>query len=227
MYAHTEEQLRIQKRNFRNVQVDGVGVSISNVSAPYLPVFLTRFGASNFQVGLLSSMPGVTGLLLAVFVGRFLQMRRNIVPWYSLSRLLVIMCYAITGILTLLLAEKYLIVATLGIWAFATIPQIALAVAFSVVMNSVAGPEGRYALLSRRWAIFGLTGVVGTFIVTRVIDLLTFPLNYAIMFLVLSLGGFVSYYFSNKIQIPDQPVTQLSKNDSLKDRIMNFLALLR
>ena len=106
MNPHTDEEIQIQKRNFRNVQIDGVGVSISSVSAPFLPVFLTRLGASNFQVGLLTSMPGVTGLILALIVGRFLQTRRNIVPWYSLSRLLVILCYALTGILTLLIAEK-------------------------------------------------------------------------------------------------------------------------
>jgi hypothetical protein len=200
----SEEDLRVQKLNFRYVQIDAVGVSISNISAPFLPVFLTRLGASNFQVGLLTSMPGVTGLLLAIVVGRFLQSRRNIVPWYSLSRLLVILCYALTGILALLLAERYVIIATLGIWAFATIPQTALAVAFSVVMNGVAGPTGRYALLSRRWTIFGLTGVIGTFIVTRVIDLIHFPVNYASMFLILSLGGFVSFYFSRKITLPDQ-----------------------
>ena len=47
---------------------------------PFLPVFLTRLGASNFQVGLLSSMPGMTGLVLAMLVGRFLQTRRDVVP---------------------------------------------------------------------------------------------------------------------------------------------------
>src|SRR5512138_267435 len=193
MNPPTEDQIQIQKRNFRNVQIDGVGVSISNVAAPYLPVFLTRLGASNFQVGLLSSMPGMTGLVLAILVGRFLQTRRDIVPWYSLWRLLVILCYALTGILTITVSEKFVIIATLAIWAFATIPQTALSVAFSVVMNAVAGPEGRYALLSRRWAIFGLTGVIGTFIVTRLIDLIYFPLNYAVMFMVLSLGGFFSF----------------------------------
>jgi len=227
MNPPTEEQLQIQKRNFRNVQIDGVGVSISNISAPYLPVFLTRLGATNFQVGLLSSMPGMTGLLLAIFVGRFLQTRKNIVFWYGLSRLMVIMCFALTGILTLFVEEKYLIIATLVIWAFATLPQTALAVAFSVVMNAVAGPDGRYALLSRRWAIFGITGVVGTFIVTRVIDLIDFPVNYAIMFLVLSLGGFLSYYFSNQIQIPDQTPPPLVTSDSSKDRIKNYITLLR
>jgi len=227
MNPTTEEELQIQKLNFRNVQIDGVGVSISNVSAPYLPVFLTRLGASNFQVGLLSSMPGVTGLFLAIIVGRFLQTRKNVVPWYGLSRLLVILCYALTGILTLLLAREYVIIATLAIWAFATLPQTALAVAFSVVMNAVAGPAGRYALLSRRWAIFGITGVVGTFIVTRVIDLLDFPLNYAIMFMVLSLGGFLSYYFSNQIQIPDQTQSVISQTSTSTSGLKNYLALLR
>src|SRR5512145_983118 len=187
-----EHELEIQKRNFRYVQIDAIGVSISNVAAPFLPVFLTRLGASNFQVGLLSSMQGMTGLVLAMMVGRFLQTRRNVVPWYSLSRLMVILCYALTGILTLLVSEKFVILATLAIWAFATLPQTALAVAFSVVMNAVAGPEGRYALLSRRWAIFGLTGVIMTFLVTRAIDLVEFPHNYEMMFFGLSIGGLIS-----------------------------------
>ncbi len=224
----TGQELKIQKQNFRYVQIDAVGVSISNVAAPFLPVFLTRLGASNFQVGLLSSMPGVTGLLLAIAVGRFLQTRRNIVPWYSLSRLMVILCYALTGILTLAISEKFAILATLAIWAFATLPQTALAVAFSVVMNAVAGPEGRYALLSRRWTIFGLTGVIGTFIVTRLINLINFPLNYAIMFLVLSLGGFFSYYFSRQITLPESVVPPpLTKSTNPRDGIQNYLDILR
>ncbi len=222
-----EDSQNSQRLNFRYVQIDAIGVSISNIAAPFLPVFLTRLGASNFQVGLLSSMPGVTGLILAIVVGRFLQTRRAIVPWYSLSRLLVISCYALTGLLTLLLPKEAVVTSTLVIWALATLPQIALAVAFSVVMNAVAGPEGRYALLSRRWTVFGLTSVIGTFIVTRLIDLIAFPLNYALMFLTLSLGGLLSFYFSSRIDIPDQSPPPLSKSASPLDGIRNYLSLLR
>jgi MFS family permease len=227
MNTTIEDPIQLQKRNFRYVQIDAIGVSISNVAAPFLPVFLTRLGATNFQVGLLSSMPGMTGLLLAILVGRFLQTRRNVVPWYSLSRLMVILCYALTGILTLLIPEKFVIISTLAIWAFATLPQTALAVAFSVVMNAVAGPEGRYALLSRRWAIFGLTSVIGTFIVTRLIDQVAFPLNYAVMFLVLSLGGFFSFYFSRQITLPDQVAPPRSNSGSPREGLRNYISLLR
>ena len=221
------EQDEIQKRNFRYVQIDAVGVSISNVAAPFLPVFLTRLGASNFQVGLLTSMPGVTGLILAIIVGRFLQTRTSIVPWYSLSRLLVISCYALTGLLTFVLSKEYAVIATLAIWAFATLPQTALAVAFSVVMNAVAGPEGRYALLSRRWAIFGLTSVVMTFFVTRTIDLVEFPRNYEMMFLGLSAGGLISYYFSNQIKLPLQTPPVLAPSSSAFDSARNYFSLIR
>jgi hypothetical protein len=227
MITPGESELDIQKRNFRYVQIDAIGVSIASVAAPFLPVFLTRLGATNFQVGLLSSMPGITGLILALLVGRFLQTRRNIVPVYGLSRLLFLSCYGLTGILTLVVDEKFAIIATLAIWAFATLPQTALNVAFSVVMNAVAGPEGRYALLSRRWAIIGVTGVVGTFIVTRLINLIDFPVNYAVMFMVLSLGGFFSFYFSRKIQVPDQVALPLPISSSPGQSFRNYVQLMR
>jgi hypothetical protein len=221
------EQNEIQKQNFRNVQIDAVGVSISNVAAPFLPVFLTRLGATNFQVGLLTSMPGITGLVLAIVVGRFLQSRRDIVQWYSIARLFVISCFAMTGLFTFILSKEYAVIATLGVWAFATLPQTVLAVAFSVVMNAVAGPEGRYALLSRRWAIFGLTGVVMTFLVTRTIDLIAFPHNYEIMFFTLSLGGLVSFYFSRRIILPPQTPPPAAPVTSTFDSARNYFSLIR
>ncbi len=94
-------------------------------------------------------------------------------------------------------------------------------------MNAVAGPEGRYALLSRRWAIFGLTSVIGTFMVTRLIDLVYFPLNYALMFLTLSIGGLISFYFSSRITLPDQNLHPLSGHHSPLEEIRGYLILLR
>ena len=82
--------IKIQQRNKRYVQIDAIGVGTASAAAPFLPVFLTRLGATPVQVGLLTSMPGFTGLFMALWVGHFLQKQRNVVPWFSLSRLLVI-----------------------------------------------------------------------------------------------------------------------------------------
>jgi hypothetical protein len=224
---YSDESFATRKRNFRNVQIDAIGVGLASAAAPFLPVFLARLGASNFQVGLLTSMPGITGLILAFFVGRFLQTRRKIVPWFSLSRLMVLSCYALTGLVTLIIPRGHAVVSTLVIWAFATLPQTALSVCFTVVMNAVAGRDGRYALLSRRWAILGLTSFAATFIITEFIDRIPFPLSYEIMFLGLSLGGLISFYFSSRITLPDQTPPPLAGGKTASETLQNTLTLLR
>jgi hypothetical protein len=50
--AQTASPLEIQKRNFRNVQIDAIGIGLASAAAPFLPVFLARLGATNIQVGL-------------------------------------------------------------------------------------------------------------------------------------------------------------------------------
>lgn len=224
----SSSSFEIQKQNYRNVQLDAIGVGLASAAAPFLPVFLARLGASNFQVGLLSSMPGLTGLILAILVGRFLQTRRNIVPWFSLSRLLVLSSYAFTGLIAVFVAEALAVKSILAVWALATLPQTALAVAFSVVMNAVAGPDGRYNLLSRRWAIIGLTNAVVTFLATQMLDRVLFPLNYQILFIGLSVGGLISFYFSSRITLPDQLSPLLVKaGQSLGATLRDYRELLR
>jgi hypothetical protein len=224
---HTEETYNTRRRNFRYVQIDAVGVGLASAAGPFLPVFLARLGASNFQVGLLTSMPGITGVVLAFFVGRFLQTRRKIVPWFSLSRLMVLSCYALTGLVTLILPRNHTVVSTLVIWAFATLPQTALSVCFTVVMNAIAGPDGRYDLLSRRWAILGLTNFGATLVVTQFIDRVAFPLNYEIMFFGLSIGALVSFYFSSRIKLPDQTPPPLASSKSFRQAVQDTVTLLR
>ena len=210
-----------QERNKRNVYFDGIGVGIASAAAPFLPVFLTRLGATPVQVGLLTSMPGITGLVLALWVGRLLQKQRNVVPWYSLSRFLVISAYALTGIVPFFVSDNILIIVILAIWAVATIPQTIVSVSFSVVMNAVSGPEGRYDLMSRRWSILGLTTAVTVAIAGQALNNLDFHLNYQLVFLGLSLGGLISYYFSSRLQIADiDPARKSSKawmKSSLKE----------
>jgi len=195
--------LEIRKRNFRYVQIDAVGVGLASAAGPFLPVLLARLNASSFQVGLLTTMPAVTGLVLALAAGRFLQTRPNVVPWFSLARLIVLSCYALTGLI-LFMPREFTVPAILLVWAAATLPQTVVAVGFSVVMNAVAGPKGRYSLMSRRWFTLGLTGVLTTAAIDALLKRWTsFPNNYQAIFLGLSLGGLISYYFSSHIRLPD------------------------
>lgn len=101
--------IQIQKRNFRNVQIDAIGVGLASAAGPFLPVFLALSNATDLQVGLLTAMPGVTGVFLALIVGRFLQTRRKIVPWFSVARLVVLSCYALTGLVPFFVPQNTLL----------------------------------------------------------------------------------------------------------------------
>jgi MFS family permease len=227
----TRTSPEIRKRNFRNVQIDAVGVGLASAAAPFLPVLLARLNASNFAVGLLTTMPAVTGLVLALVAGRFLQTRHNVVPWFSLARLLVISCYALTGLIPFFVPTEFQVAAVLAVWAAATLPQTVVAVGFSVVMSAVAGPTGRYSLMSRRWFTLGLTGVLTTAVIDEILKRwANFPLNYQAIFLGLSLGGLISYYFSSHIKLPDTtPPQQIveASNQSLRQGAGMYLRLLR
>ena len=196
----------INKQNFVNVQMDAIGVAMGSAAAQFLPIYLARLNATPFEISLLTTMPAITGMFLALLLGRFLQRKRSVVPWFSAARLVVILCYALTGLISLIVPQQYVIPAILSIWAFATIPQTIVAIAFSVVMNAVAGPEGRFELMSHRWSILGATTSFTVLLVGQVLDRLTFPWNYQIVFMALSVGGLISYYFSSHIKLaPVEP----------------------
>lgn len=216
-----------QKRNFRNVQIDGIAIGIASAASPYLPVFLARLGATNLQVGLLTSMPAITGLFLAIVIGRFLQMQKQVVPWFSAARLAVISCYAATGIIPFFVAQEYVVPIVLLIWALATLPQIVVNVAFSVVMNAVAGPQYRYDLMSRRWSTLGLAMAITVAIAGQILDRIQFPLNYQLVFIGLSLAGLVSFYFSSHIELPDAEPSPRVTGESWRARLRNFLTLIQ
>jgi len=221
------EATPVQKRNFLKVQIDGIGIGLASAAAPFLPVFLARLGATNFEVGLLTAMPAFTGLFFAILIGRFLQSRRQIVPWYSGMRFLVVMSYALTGLVPFIVPKEYAVQAVLLIWAAATLPQTFVNIAFSVVMNAVAGPRGRYDLMSRRWTILGLTTSVTVAIVGQVLDRLSFPINYQVVFMGLSLGGLLSYTFSSRIELPDAEVPLRQPSRSLSERFKNYVGMIR
>ncbi len=212
--------------NFRNVQIDAIGVGLASTAAPFLPVLLTRLGASTLQVSMLTFMPALTGFILAIPLGQFLQTRKNIVPWFSAARLAVLSSYGLTGIVIIFLPQAAAILGILGLWAVATVPQTVLNITFSVVMNKVSGSSGRYELMTHRWSLLGLTNAISALLAGRFLEKLPFPQNYQIVFIVLSVGGLISYYFSSRIHIPDN-IQQFEKvKKSLRDRALGYIRLI-
>ncbi|HMQ31519.1 MAG TPA: MFS transporter [Chloroflexaceae bacterium] len=194
----------VAERNVRNVLVDGIGVGIVTGVGTFLPVFLARLGASSLLVGLLTSLPALTGALMAVPIGRFLERQRNVVPWYSRMRVWVLWSYAVFGLLPFVLPLGAVPWAVIAIWAMVTLPSTVVNVAFTVVMGGVAGPKNRFALMSMRWSSLGAVTAITVALVGQFLVRFPFPLNYQLVFIGSFLGGLLSYLFSRSIVLPDQ-----------------------
>lgn len=191
----------LYERNARNVMVDGIGVGLVTGIATFLSVFLTRLGASNIFVGLLTAMPAVTGAFLAIPLGRFLGRQSNIIVWYARSRLWVLSSYALTGLAPFVFRDSAPIV-IISIWALATIPQTMVNITFTLVMSAVAGPSKRMALMSRRWTTLGISNALSVVIAGWALEQMAFPINYQVVFICSFVGGLISYYFSTSIVLP-------------------------
>ena len=191
-------------RNYTLVQVDSAFVGLVTVAGTFLPVFLVRLGASGTEVGLLTSLPALTAFLLAIPAGRWLQRRRNIVPWYSRLRLVAWLGYAVMALAVLLLPASAAVPAVLVVWAAASLPSTAALVAFPIVMDGAAGARGRFDLLGRRWAIAGVATTVGVVVAGQALGLLPFPANFELLLAGCAVAGVASFSVSRRIAIPDQ-----------------------
>lgn len=197
----------LSERNIRNVFIDGIGVGIVAGVGTFLAVFLVRLGASSLLVGLLTALPALTGAILAVPIGAFLERQRNIVPWYSGMRVWVLWSYAIFGLLPFFIPLAAVPWTVIVIWALVTIPSTFVNLAFTLVMGGVAGPGRRFFVMSLRWSSLGAVSAITVMLVGAILDRIAFPLNYQLVFIGSFFGGLLSFLFSRSIQLPDNPPT--------------------
>lgn len=213
--------------NYTLVQVDSVFVGLVSVAGTFLPVFLVRMGATGTEIGLLTSIPALTAFLLAIPFGRWLQGRRNIVPWYSRLRLVAWSSYAVIALVVILLPASVAVPASLVVWAAASLPSTAGLVAFPIVMDGAAGPHGRFDLLGRRWATAGVATTVAVVVAGQALGLIAFPANFELLLIGCSLAGVGSFLISRQFVIPDQVALPSEPTTTLRSRLRGFLDPIR
>ena len=217
-WAPPEASNPVRKRNYRAIRLDSAAMGVVNAASIFMPVFIVRLGGTNLEVSLLTALPALAGFLLAIPIGTFLQSRRNVVPWYSVSRGFAQLVYAATAIAVAIVPSNVSVVVVLILWGVVTIPSTIGTVAFNVFMDGVAGPRGRYDLLSMRWSIMGLTTAITVAIVGQILGVFGFPVNYQLVFFGFSVAGVFSYHFSSQVHIPDHAHTPGNPGAGLRER---------
>lgn len=203
----------VRRRNFEVVQLDSIAMGIMGAASTFLPVFLVRLGGGALATGILTTLPALGGLLFGVPLGRLLERRGNVVRWYSVSRFVVTWAYAGSAVIAMVAAPELVVPLCLLAWAIVTLPQTIGQVTFPIVMDGAAGPQGRYDLMGRRWALMGLGTAVSVAIAGYVLDVLGMPTGYQVVLVTGTLAGIASYHYSTRIVIDaDAPPPPPSAN---------------
>jgi len=202
-----------RRRNFEVVQLDSISMGIMGAASTFLPVFLVRLGGGALATGILTTLPAIGGLLFGVPLGRLMERRGHVVRWYSVSRFVVTWAYALTALIALVAAPDLVVPLCLLAWALVMLPQTIGQVTFPIVMDGAAGPQGRYDLLGRRWALMGLGSAISVAIAGYVLDILGMPTGYELVMVSGTVAGIGCYHWSRQIRIDaDAPPPPPSAN---------------
>ena len=173
----------------------------------FIGVYLTRLGASSFQIGLLTAAPAIVNLIISLPIGRWLEGRSFIQTTFQLA-----IWHRAGFVLTFLLPS--LITGNADqIWAFVSVVSVisiaggAVTVSFNSMFAEVVPSEMRAHVVGRRSALVALTSVVTSFVCGRILDSLIFPLNYQIVFALGFIGMVISGWHLGRIRKTDSSVT--------------------
>lgn len=174
-------------------------------------VYAARLGASGFQIGLLSAGPAVVNLIFTLPSGRWLEGKSLIKASFRsaiLQRLGYVFLVALPWLFTSSEGQVWgLIWTTLVMSVAGTV----LAISFNALFAEVLPPEHRAHAVGRRNILLAISITLATLLCGQILDRVTFPHNYQIVFLIGAAGAMLSSFHIGRIlkQDPIENVASL------------------
>ncbi|MGC8780326.1 MAG: MFS transporter [Anaerolineae bacterium] len=194
------------ERNARLLEIEVFWAAFLSAAAAFNAAYALRLGATNAQIGLLSSIPALITLLITIPAGQFLNRRGRRMPWVIGSLALARLGYLAVALIPFLNRPD---AGTLVVWTL--IGLAAPAAFFGVGWNSMLAdvvPEAKRArLFAVRNIVLAIVVTAGTFVAGRWLNATHPPLNYQVVYLVGFFGAVLSTLYIMQMRVPDSPVT--------------------
>jgi MFS family permease len=180
------------RTNFIHLYLDIAWFGVLSASAmSFVAVYAARQGANAFQIGLLSAGPAAVNLLFTLPAGQWLegQSMGSAVFWTAaLNRLF----YLLWIPLPWLFGPLGQVWALVGLTLLMSIPGTALAVGFNALFADAVPPEWRGHVAGVRNALLAITVIVVSILCGYLLDRLSFPAGYQVVFGIGALGAAMS-----------------------------------
>jgi MFS family permease len=179
------------------------GVIIAVITT-FLPIFVVRAGASNLEVGLVTSLPALVAILLSIPAAGFVAARQNLVRLVIATMLGVWLCSIAITLLPSVLAGGTAAYVPLGIIVISGLSAAFSAAsnpAWTAVLADTISPRRRPVVNGQRWAMLSLVGAATALFAGWYLDAVSFPLGYQSLIIGATLAGLVSLYYIDQLEM--------------------------
>jgi len=220
------------RSNFSHLYFDIAWFGVlSGSTVNFLTVYATHIGATGYQIGLIGAMAAVVSLFLAIPAGIWLQ-KRNIghaIFWTSIFYRIGFLSFAL---LPWLFAPSGQITFMIVITFFMAIPLTPLGVGFNALFAEAVPSEYRAHVAGIRNVMFAVTYMFTSLLSGYILDKVTFPIGYQIVFGIGFIGAMLSSYHLYQIRhVGDENTSPLPQpnpaSTSQTDSPRNIFAVLR
>lgn len=195
------------ERNIRvNVYHGIASITALNLAAPFVSIFAVKLGASDYQVGLLSSGPAFLSLISMIPGARLIDkqpLKRRAV---SLFILLHRLFYLFVASIPFFTSDKRAWLMVIAV-SFMNIPASIGNVGWQAFISKVVPMERRAQAFASRSRLMNIAGTGIVLIAGRLIDVIGYPFGYQIMFVCAFLLSLVEIWVLGHVdESPDPAV---------------------
>lgn len=197
----------VRANNALYLSIEIFWAAFLSAAAAFNAPFALRLGATNGDIGLLSSIPALLAILVTLPAGQFITRQRKRMPWLLGSLLLSRIGYL------LVIFIPWLPLGNRGaalVWLLIvfTIPAHFFNVAWGPMLADVVPETDRARVFALRNIILAAVVTVGVFLAGRWLQSMPFPLNYQILYAVGFAGALVSTYVLTRLRVPESAVPE-------------------
>ncbi|HWQ04758.1 MAG TPA: MFS transporter [Longilinea sp.] len=219
------------RHNFIHLLLDIGWYGVLNATTmTFLTIYATRIHARADQIGLISAIPALMTMLFALPAGAYLKKR-------SLSKSAIRLgivhrsFYFLLVLLPFIANQQKQVSIILLITVIMFIPYSAFSMAFNALFGATVPIEWRGYYAGARNALFAIVTIIVSLLSGFLLETLTFPLGYQIVFGMGFVGALMSQYHIARLRVPPDEANQQIKDGineiriSMAARIKNSLRI--
>lgn len=197
----------LEERNAVYLVIEIFWASMLASAATFIAPFALRLGATNAQIGLLSSIPALMAVLVSIPAGRFLNKKHTRKNWLIASLFLYRASFLIVAFIPLLnlplKLKGFLVILTIVL--FSSLAHF-FNVGFIPLLSETVPESKRASVFSARNIVFNLSMSICVFLFGIWLEKSDFPTNYQILYVFGFLCSLLSIYYLMKVNVPDAPI---------------------